>query len=104
MPKKPRAPAPKSQAAWLSVLGEPTRLALIRALVAGPKTVTKLAIEVGTEAINVTHHLGMLRDEDLVTFEKNGRFMIYSLVGATVAKGMLELVHPSGAKVTLPLE
>ncbi len=98
------APTPKSQAAWLAAIGEPTRFALIRALAADAKTVTNLSRELGEEMVNVSHHLKILKDEDLVRTQKDGRYIIYSLVGAAVAKGMLELAHPSGAKVVLPLE
>ncbi|AMV23799.1 Transcriptional repressor SdpR [Gemmata sp. SH-PL17] len=96
--------APDQQATWFAAFSEPTRLALIRALAAGEKTVTQLAAEVGAEIVNVSHHLKIMKDAELVTAQKDGRFMIYSLVGAAVAKGMLELSHTSGAKVSLPLE
>ncbi len=93
-----------AQTEWLAAFGEPTRLALIRALAAGEKTVTQLATEVGTEMVNVSHHLKIMRDAELVTVQKDGRFMIYSLVGATVRGTTLELSHTSGTNVALPLE
>ncbi|VTR98554.1 family transcriptional regulator : Regulatory protein ArsR OS=Planctomyces brasiliensis (strain ATCC 49424 / DSM 5305 / JCM 21570 / NBRC 103401 / IFAM 1448) GN=Plabr_1561 PE=4 SV=1: HTH_20 [Gemmata massiliana] len=96
--------APNQQAEWFAAFSEPTRLGLIRALAAGEKTVTQLASEINTEIVNVSHHLKIMKDAELVTAVKDGRFMIYSLVGAAVVKGMLELSHNSGAKVTLPLE
>ena len=34
---------------------------------------------------------------------KDGRMMIYSLVGASVTGGLLELTHPTGVMVTMPL-
>ncbi|VTR98903.1 family transcriptional regulator : Transcriptional regulator, ArsR family OS=Megasphaera genomosp. type_1 str. 28L GN=HMPREF0889_0174 PE=4 SV=1: HTH_20 [Gemmata massiliana] len=98
-----KAPA-STQTDWFAACGEPTRLALIQALVAGDKTVTQLATELSTEMVNVSHHLKIMKDADLVTFVKDGRFMIYSLVNAAVVKGMLELTHTSGAKLSLPLE
>ncbi|MBP3957150.1 winged helix-turn-helix transcriptional regulator [Gemmata sp. G18] len=93
----------KAQADWISAAGEPTRLALIRALAAGEKTVTMLARECRTEMVNVSHHLSILKVVGVVTAQKDGRFMLYSLVGATATGAALELVHPSGAKVTIPL-
>ncbi|WP_162672453.1 ArsR/SmtB family transcription factor [Gemmata massiliana] len=92
------------QADWFGACADPTRLALIRALAAGEKTVTQLAAEISTEIVNVSHHLKIMKDAELVTFVKEGRFMIYSLVNAAVAKGMLELTHTSRAKLSLPLE
>ena len=50
------ASAPNEQAGWIAAIGEPTRLALIRALAVGAQTVTNLAREVGTEMVNVSHH------------------------------------------------
>ncbi|VTR94126.1 family transcriptional regulator : Probable transcription regulator OS=Planctomyces maris DSM 8797 GN=PM8797T_22538 PE=4 SV=1: HTH_20 [Gemmata massiliana] len=93
-----------AQTEWFVAFGEPTRLALIRTLAAGEKTVTQLATEVGTEMVNVSHHLKIMKDAGVVTFVKDGRFMIYSLAGATVTGTTLELSHPSEVKVSLPLE
>ncbi|AMV23739.1 Cadmium resistance transcriptional regulatory protein CadC [Gemmata sp. SH-PL17] len=93
----------KLQADWIAAIGEHNRLALVHALAAGEKTVTQLATELGVEMVNVSHHLKIMREAELVTVQKDGRFMIYALNGATVAKGMLELSHESGAKVSVPL-
>ncbi|VTR91866.1 family transcriptional regulator : Probable transcription regulator OS=Planctomyces maris DSM 8797 GN=PM8797T_22538 PE=4 SV=1: HTH_20 [Gemmata massiliana] len=107
---KKSAPKPKSkaqadpQAEWIAAFGEPTRLALIGALAKGAQTVTNLARETGAEMVNVSHHLKIMRDAELVTTEKDGRYVIYSLVGATVKGTTLELAHSTGAKVALPLE
>ncbi len=107
---KKTGPKPKSKskadplAEWIAAFGEPTRLALIGVLATGPQTVTNLAREVETEMVNVSHHLKIMRDAELVTVERDGRFMIYALVGATVKGTTLELAHSSGAKVALPLE
>jgi DNA-binding transcriptional ArsR family regulator len=92
-----------TEAAWLAAFGDPTRLAIMRALATGEKTVTKLAVACEVEMVNVSHHLGLLKDSDLVTVERDGRFMRYSLVGATVSGTTLTLTHASGAKVVIPL-
>ncbi|VTR93403.1 family transcriptional regulator : Probable transcription regulator OS=Planctomyces maris DSM 8797 GN=PM8797T_22538 PE=4 SV=1: HTH_20 [Gemmata massiliana] len=94
----------KSQADWIAAVGEPTRLALLRALSVGAQTVTNLARELGTEIVNVSHHLSVMKDAGLVTVERDGRFMIYSLAGAAVVTGRLELTHPSGLQLRVPLE
>ncbi|WP_232069710.1 hypothetical protein [Gemmata massiliana] len=54
--------------------------------------------------VNASHHLKIMRNTELVTVERDGRFMIYALVGATMKGTRLELAHTSGAKVVLPLE
>jgi ArsR family transcriptional regulator len=55
------------------------------------------------EIVNVSHHLGILREAGLVTFERDGRFMCYALAGAKATATMLELTHESGMKVMIPL-
>ena len=95
--------AHRGQADWLAALGEPTRLAIIRALATGVKTVTQLATACDEEMVNVSHHLSVLKDGGLVSVERDGRFMLYSLVGAKATGGALELAHTSGVKVKVPL-
>ncbi len=93
----------RAEAEWLSAFGDPTRLAILRALATGEKTVTNLAVACEVEIVNASHHLGLLKDSGLVTAERDGRFMRYNLVGATVSGTTLTLTHASGAKVVLPL-
>ena len=93
----------KTEAAWLAAFGDPTRLAILRALATGEQTVTKLAVACGVEMVNVSHHLGLLRVIGLVAVERDGRFMRYNLVGGTVTGTTLTLAHESGAKVVIPL-
>ena len=93
----------KAEAAWLAAFGDPTRLALIRVLATGEKTVTKLAEACEVEIVNTSHHLSILKDCGLVTVERDGRFMRYNLVGATVSGTTLTLTYESGARVLIPL-
>ncbi|QJX00157.1 ArsR/SmtB family transcription factor [Frigoriglobus tundricola] len=92
-----------ARAEWLAAIGEPTRLAIIQTLVTEAKTVTQIAAALQTEMVNVSHHLKLMRDAGLVENEKDGRFVIYRLLGAKVSGHILELSHESGVKVTLPL-
>ena len=45
----------------------------------GSKNVTELAKLLNVEIVNVSHHLGVLRQAGLVQDEKHGRFVVYSL-------------------------
>jgi ArsR family transcriptional regulator, nickel/cobalt-responsive transcriptional repressor len=63
----------------LKALADPERLRLVDALRSGEKNVSDLAAELGTEIVNVSHHLGVLKQARLVQVERRGRFMIYSL-------------------------
>ena len=91
------------EAAWIAAIGEPTRLAIIRVLATGEQTVTVLAKVCHAEIVNVSHHLKLLKTAGVVTVERDGRFMRYSLLGAKVTGTVLEMTHESGAKVLLPL-
>ncbi len=91
------------QADWIAALGEPTRLGIVLLLTKGEHTVTNIAAALRVEIVNISHHLKLLKQAGLVSGERDGRLVIYSLLGAKVTGGMLELTHPSGVKVTMPL-
>jgi DNA-binding transcriptional ArsR family regulator len=63
----------------LSGLADPNRIRIIECLRSGSKNVTELGKLLKVEIVNISHHLGVLRDAGLVQDEKHGRFMIYSL-------------------------
>jgi len=93
----------KVQAEWVSAFGEPTRIAIVRALATGVKTVTELARLVKTEVVNVSHHLKIMRGAGVVKCDRDGRFMRYSLLGARATATEIELMHDSGARVVITL-
>jgi ArsR family transcriptional regulator, nickel/cobalt-responsive transcriptional repressor len=66
-------------AEMLKSLGDPERLRIIQTLRAGPLSVGEVAEQVGSELQNVSHHLQVLKQSGLVTREKSGRHVIYSL-------------------------
>lgn len=92
-----------AQAEWLAALGEPTRLKLLRLLATGQKTVTQLAALSQTEMVNVSHHLKLLKNVGLVTTERDGRYVIYSLAGVKATAVAMEASHASGAKISIPM-
>src|SRR5262245_38914955 len=69
----------KQVADLLQAIAEPNRLRIIECLRTGAKNVTELAKQLTSEIVNISHHLGVLREAGLVTDEKDGRFVIYSL-------------------------
>jgi len=84
----------RAEADWLAAIGEPTRLTIIR---------TELAKACKSEVVNVSHHLGVMRAAGLVKCDRDGRFMRYSLLGASATATELELTHPSGTRTIVPL-
>jgi len=69
----------KECAVRLQALGEPSRIRIIDFLRSGSKNVTEISRLMQEEIVNVSHHLGVLRDAGLVEYRKDGRFVIYSL-------------------------
>lgn len=64
----------------LKALADPERLRIVDSLFCGAKSVSDLAAALGAEIVNVSHHLGVLKAAGIVQVERQGRFMIYSLV------------------------
>lgn len=64
---------------------DPSRLAILEALRAGPLTVGDIVEATGLTQSNVSNHLGCLRDCGLVTSEQQGRFVRYELSDERVA-------------------
>lgn len=69
----------KQASEMLQALAEPTRLRIVELLLAGEKNVTEIATELGVEIVNVSHHLKVLRMARIITDEKRGRFVAYTL-------------------------
>jgi ArsR family transcriptional regulator, nickel/cobalt-responsive transcriptional repressor len=69
----------KQCAEVLQAIAEPNRIRIIECLRTGQKNVSELAKLLQVEIVNVSHHLGVLRQAGLVNDEKQGRFVVYSL-------------------------
>ncbi len=61
------------------MLSDPTRLAILRCLMAGERSVGRVVEETGRGQANVSKHLKMLADAGLVTRRKEGLQVIYRL-------------------------
>ncbi len=66
-------------ATYLKALGDPIRLQVVRALQSGPMSVSDLALLLELEMANVSHHLRVLFHADIVTTERDGKFIYYAL-------------------------
>src|SRR5262245_17549291 len=64
-------------AAMLAALAEPTRLRIIFLLARGPHHVSQLAELVGAPMVNMSHHLGVMRQSGVLEDEKDGRKVVY---------------------------
>lgn len=60
-------------------LGEPIRLRIVDLLRQGELTVSEIAEVLATEVVTISHHLQILKNAQLVTSRRDGRFVHYSL-------------------------
>ena len=77
------------------VLGDPTRLRILRVLMNQEVCVRDIADELGMGQSAVSHQLRILRDARLVQFRRDGKTVYYSLADAhvfTLLDGGLEHV------------
>ncbi|RZU46005.1 ArsR family transcriptional regulator [Streptomyces sp. BK022] len=73
-------------AATLQALATPSRLHILARLQEGPCAVGDLAKAVGMETSACSHQLRLLRNLGLVTGERQGRSIVYSLYDSHVAE------------------
>lgn len=69
----------KKVAGMLAAVGEPTRLMILCHLAQGPHHVGALAESLGVPMVNMSHHLGVMRQAGLLDDEKDGRRVIYRI-------------------------
>lgn len=72
-------------------LSSERRLEILNLLSNGPKAVETLAQQSGMSVANVSRHLQILLDANLVRFTKRGTYMIYALAGPAVSDFLLSL-------------
>jgi DNA-binding transcriptional ArsR family regulator len=96
--KSLRQPAPKQSRETLRTiaenfraLSEPTRLAILQELKAGPKTVNELVEAIGTSQPNISKQLRVLLDAGFVSREQRGTFAYFQMHGDFVLQ-LCELV------------
>ena len=80
MPARKSKPDPLRECLpMLRALADGTRLDLVRALAAGPKSVTTLAEGLGITVYNTSRHLKVLREAGMVEPEVSAQQRIYRL-------------------------
>jgi DNA-binding transcriptional ArsR family regulator len=68
------------------MLADPTRLAILRALMDGERNVTQVVEETGRNQANVSKHLKMLAEAGLVARRKDGLQVFYALNDSLVER------------------
>lgn len=74
------------QARLFRGFADPSRLAILEALRAGPRTVTEIVQATGLTQSNVSNHLACLRDCGLAASRQHGRYVRYQLSDERVAR------------------
>ena len=69
----------KECAERLKALADEDRLRIVQALRNGPLNVGEIATQLKEEITNISHHLQILKREEIVQTEKQGRFVVYRL-------------------------
>lgn len=78
----------KQCAELLKAVADPDRLRLIQALRERSQSVSDLSALLDKDIGNVSHHLKVLRKQELVTTRREGKMIIYSLAeSVTASKG-----------------
>jgi DNA-binding transcriptional ArsR family regulator len=77
----------------LRALDHPTRLRLARSLVRGQRTTADLAQTWSLSAPEVSRHLAVLKEAGIVSSSRSGRYVLYELDQAAVARFGLDLLE-----------
>ena len=76
----------------LKALCDPTRREILRVLQAGDLTAGDIASRFPMTAASVSHHLSVLKEAGLVSVERDGRNLIYSLETTVFQDFLREMV------------
>src|SRR5262245_43574071 len=106
----------KRVAGMLAAVGEPTRMMILYRLAQGPHHVGQLAGALNVPMVNMSHHLGVMRQAGLLEDEKDGRRVVYRFrpeilttangdpeVLATLTLGLYRLVIRRGQGSGVPV-
>ena len=88
----------ETAAALLKALGHAQRLMILCHLSTGPKTVSEIEAKLGARQAAVSQHLARLRQDGLVTAERDGKSIIYDIADAN-ARAMIDLMYALYCKV-----
>ena len=75
----------------LKALGEETRARIVGLLIEEPMGVGEISRRLGVSPYNVSKHLRILREADLLQVERHGRERLYALPDTLKRRGVLDL-------------
>jgi len=74
-------------------IGNENRYRILEALMRGPRTVGEIAVKTGLAQPAVSQHLKVLKEADLVTCEREGQEIAYSINVGYMAKLLKKLAE-----------
>jgi DNA-binding transcriptional ArsR family regulator len=77
---------PEALARYFRVLGDPTRVRIVEALLAGERTVSELVAITGAPQSRVSNHLACLKWCGVAEAERKGRQVVYRVADRRVAR------------------
>lgn len=80
-------------AAIFHLLGEPNRLGILTACMAGPRSVNDLAALTGMSPSLTSHHLRLLKAARLVRARRQGKFVHYAVHDHHVTSVLLDMME-----------
>ncbi len=78
-------PALVARARYFRVLGDPTRLRMLEALLEGERTVAEIVSIIGAPRSRISNHLACLKWCRLLTARRQGRHVVYHVADTRVA-------------------
>jgi len=82
----------------LRALSDPTRREILRALREGDLTAGEIAARFPITAASVSHHLATLREAGLVTVERRGKHLHYTLETTVFQEMVQEMMNLLGTR------
>lgn len=100
---------PNRCAEVLAALAAPERLKIVRLLSDGERNVSQIIDALRIPPLNISHHLTVLKNVNLIRGEKRGRFVVYSLgprvLDEVIAAGVpKEALNLGCCQIVLPLD
>ena len=79
-------------AVYFRMLGEPMRLKILQTVCGGPRAVGDIVAAVGATQANVSKHLALLANADILVRKKEGQSVYYGMKDPLTLR-VCELVH-----------
>ena len=82
----------KEQAEIHQVLGNPTRLLIIRSLVENEMSVGELAEQIGATMQNTSQHLRLMRDKGILEARRDGQTIFYQIAISEMGESCRQMI------------